>query len=68
MARPVGHPMGLLQAGGGACARWGGSVTSYVAYGMEHVWGLPIADPHRMPFLVRYFIDMGVGAPTAVQL
>eukprot|EP01049_Picozoa_sp_SAG25_P007805 SAG25_NODE_658_length_6112_cov_137.492932_8_plen_68_part_00 len=53
--------MGLLQAGGGACARWGGSVTSYVAYGMEHVWGLPIADPHRMPFLVRYFIDTGLG-------
>jgi hypothetical protein len=23
--------------------------------------GLPIADPHRMPFLVRYFIDMGWG-------
>jgi hypothetical protein len=22
---------------------------------------LPIADPHRMPFLVRYFIDMGWG-------
>jgi hypothetical protein len=24
-------------------------------------WGPPIADPHRMPFLVRYFIDMGWG-------
>ena len=60
MARPVGHPMGLLQAGGGACARWGGSVTSYAAYGTEHVRAgcPPIADPHRMPFLVRYFIDM----------
>ena len=37
MARPVGHPMGLLQAGGEACARWGVSVTSYAAYGTEHV-------------------------------
>ena len=37
MARPVGHTMGLLQAGGGACARWGGSVTSFEIRDAEHV-------------------------------
>eukprot|EP01043_Picozoa_sp_COSAG02_P062760 COSAG02_NODE_8738_length_2459_cov_0.941949_3_plen_65_part_00 len=37
MARPVGHLMGLLQAGGGACARWGGSVTSFEIRDAEHV-------------------------------
>ena len=37
MARPVGHTMGLLQAGGGACARWGGSVTSFSERDAEHV-------------------------------
>ena len=37
MARPVGHPMGLLQAGGGACARWGGSVISFSERDAEHV-------------------------------
>jgi hypothetical protein len=36
-ARGVGHPMGLLQAGGGACARWGGSVTSFSERDAEHV-------------------------------
>ena len=29
--------MGLLQAGGGACARWGGSVTSFRERNAEHV-------------------------------
>ena len=37
LARPVGGHVRILQAGGGACAGWGGSVTSYAAYGTEHV-------------------------------
>jgi hypothetical protein len=47
MARPVGHLMGLLQAGGGACARWGGSVTSFEIRDAEHVRAERTCSAHR---------------------
>eukprot|EP01047_Picozoa_sp_COSAG01_P123258 COSAG01_NODE_52175_length_348_cov_1.248996_1_plen_65_part_00 len=63
MARPVGHPMGLLQAGGGVCARWGGSVTYFSERDAEHVRAGPVlaSDPPPVRNPMRYFIDMGWG-------
>ena len=62
MARPVGHPMGLLQAGGGACARWGGSVTSFEIRDAELVRAGP-AHRGSAPRILScaLLLDMGWG-------